>query len=229
MFKLYIANKNYSSWSLRPWVLMQELGIEFEEELVPFGLSTDPRGYRAFSPSGKVPCLVDGTTIVWDSLAIAEYLAESTPAVWPADRVARAWARSAAAEMHSGFQTVRNICGMSCGLRIRLHAVSDELMAQWARIDELWRDGLSRFGGPFLAGKRFTAVDAFFAPVSFRVQTYAPALSTEAKAYAERLLGLRSMQQWYAEALAEKWRDEGHEEESRRVGTIVKDLRTVTA
>src|SRR5687768_13840084 len=110
-FDLYIGNKNYSSWSLRPWVLMRELNIPFREILVPFGGTQNPDAFRAFSPTGKVPCLVDGTTTVWDSLAITEYLAERHAGVWPTDAVARAWARSAAAEMHSGFQAMRNICG----------------------------------------------------------------------------------------------------------------------
>lgn len=229
MYTLFIANKNYSSWSLRPWVLMSELGIPFEEKLVPFGLSEDPRGFRAFSPSGKVPCLSDGGIVVWDSLAIAEYLAEMHPAVWPGERVVRAWARSASAEMHSGFATVRNACGMTVGLRIRLREIVPELAAEWARIDALWRDGLHRFGGPFLAGERFSAVDAFFAPVVFRVLTYSPDLSATSASYCNRLRELPSMQRWYADALAEPWRDEAHEEESRRTGHILADHRAPPA
>ena len=107
MLDLYIGNKNYSSWSLRPWVLMRELGIPFREILVPFGGAANPDAFRAFSPTGKVPCLVDGTTTVWDSLAISEYVGERHAGVWPAEALARAWARSAAAEMHSGFQALR--------------------------------------------------------------------------------------------------------------------------
>ena len=104
---LYIANKNYSSWSLRPWLLMRELGLPFEEKLTPFAGHDTPDAFRAFSPTGKVPCLVDGPTVVWDSLAITEYLAERFPHVWPAQAEARAWARCAAAEMHSGFPALR--------------------------------------------------------------------------------------------------------------------------
>jgi glutathione S-transferase len=122
--KLYIANKNYSSWSLRPWVLMRTLGMAFEEELRPFPMGGGASGFDAFSPSGKVPCLHDGQQVVWDSLAIAEYLAEQQAAVWPADASARAWARCAAAEMHSGFSTLRNICSMNCGLRVALDATT---------------------------------------------------------------------------------------------------------
>ncbi len=219
--QLYIANKNYSSWSLRPWVLLKELNIPFEERLVPFG----SQAFTDFSPTGRVPCLVDGGNIVWDSLAIVEYLAESHAGVWPTDKAARAWARCASAEMHSGFETVRGICGMNCGLRVRLREFPDALRDEWARIDALWNEGLARFGGPFLAGAAFSAVDAFFTPVAFRVQSYAPPLSPTAQQYAERLLQLASMRAWYAAGLAEPWRDEAHEAEARAVGEITADLR----
>lgn len=226
--RLYIANKNYSSWSLRPWVLMKHSGTAFEEVLVPFGPDA-PQAFRAFSPTGKVPCLVDGNVTVWDSLAIVEYLAEREPAVWPRDDAARAWARSASAEMHAGFAAVRHYCTMNCGVRIRLHPVptpqAKELAAQWARIDALWCEGLSRFGGPFLAGSTFTAVDAFYAPVAFRALTYSPELSATAQAYVQRLLELPAMRQWYQEALDERWRDEPHEAEIQSLGEILSDLR----
>ncbi|WP_438864404.1 glutathione S-transferase family protein [Neptunicella sp.] len=226
MLQLYIANKNYSSWSLRPWVLMQQLGIEFEEILVPFGLSKDPAGFHAFSPTGKVPCLVDNGTTIWDSLAIIEYLAESHATVWPANKVARAWARSASAEMHSGFGQIRNICGMNCGLRVKLYAPEAELLTEWQRVDQLWCEGLDKFGGPFLAGDHFTAVDAFYAPLAFRAQTYTPALSEQANQYVQRLLALAPMQQWYQAALAEGWRDDAHEEEAKAVGEWLADFRS---
>jgi len=218
---LYIANKNYSSWSLRPWVLLHELGVPFEERLVPFSAGA----FKSFSPSGRVPCLVDGDLVVWDSLAITEYLAEARPSVWPADKAARAWARSAAAEMHSGFSHLRNTCSMNCGVRVRLFEVTPEVAADWRRIDELWTEGLRRFGGPFLAGDRFTAADAFYAPVAFRVQTYSPVLSETSAAYARRSLSLPSMQSWYTAALAEPWRDDGHEAEVRAAGEWLADLR----
>ena len=225
MLNLYITNKNYSSWSLRPWVLMRELGIAFEEKLVPFGGAADPHNFRAFSPTGKVPCLVDANTVVWESLAIVEYLAEMSPGVWPAGAHARAWARCAAAEMHAGFPDLRNICSMNCGLRVQLNPYPSALAGDIARIDALWDEGQSRFGGPFLAGAAFTAVDAFFAPVAFRVQTYALQLSTRALEYAKRLLALPSMKDWYAAAVSETWRDEVHEEEARRAGIWLQDLR----
>lgn len=225
MYKLYIANKNYSSWSLRPWCLMRELGIAFDEKLVPFGTAA----FTDFSPTGKVPCLVDGGRTVWDSLAIVEYLAEQTPGVWPADRSARAWARCAAAEMHSGFTSLRGACSMNCGLRIRIDAYTPALRQDLARLDELWNQGLALFGGPFLAGNGFTAVDAFFAPVAFRLQTYSPPLSAAAQGYAERLLALPSLRDWYAAALAETWRDSDHEKEVRHAGTLLNDFRVKPA
>lgn len=221
-YTLHVANKNYSSWSLRPWVLMRELGLAFEERMHVFGSG---ESFFAFSPSGKVPCLVDGELMVWDSLAIAEYLAESHPGVWPSDPVARAWARCASAEMHSGFAELRTRCSMSCGIRMRLHELPDSLLRDIARIDALWSEGMRRFGGPFLAGPNFGAVDASFAPVAFRVQTYGLELSTPAREYVERLLARPSMQQWYAQALAEPWRDPGHELERGGVGELLEDFR----
>lgn len=229
MLELYIANKNYSSWSLRPWVLMRELEIPFVEHLVPFSDNQRSNAFRTFSPSGKVPCLIDGATVVWDSLAIAEYLAERTPQVWPADTTARAWARSATAEMHSGFQALRSFCTMNCGLRVRIDSNSPALDKDLARLDELWREGLSRFGGPYLAGQSFTAVDAFFAPVAFRVQTYGLSMIDGSLLYAKRLLELPSMQDWYAAALSETWRDDAQEVTARNAGIWLNDYRAIDA
>jgi glutathione S-transferase len=225
MYQLYIANKNYSSWSLRPWVLMRELGIGFDERLQVFRSTENWERFRSFSPTGRVPVLVDGTTTVWDSLAIAEYLAERHAAVWPVDASARAYARCAAAEMHSGFVTLRNQCSMNCGLRVQLHANPPALQAEVVRLNELWGEGLQRFEGPFLAGKSFGAVDAFYAPVAFRYQTYKFALDTRSVAYAQRLLALASMRDWYAAALRETWRDPEHEAEVQAAGRIIEDLR----
>jgi glutathione S-transferase len=225
MYALYIANKNYSSWSLRPWSLLRTLGIPFDEKYVPFETGSSFGKFRQFSPTGKVPCLVDGSTVVWDSLAIAEYVAERHPGVWPGDPVARAWARSASAEMHSGFVALRNECSMSIGVRIRLHGQSEALRRDIARIDELWSESLSRFGGPFLAGAGFTAVDAFFVPVAYRARTYGLALSAPAAAYGERLLALPSSLAWEADALRETWRELGHEQEILASGTLLEDQR----
>lgn len=226
MYELYIGNRNYSSWSLRPWVLMRALSIPFVEHVVPFDPGTSWRKFRAFSPSGKVPCLVDGTSVVWDSMAIAEYLAERHAGVWPRDPLARAWARSAAAEMHSGFAALRQRCSMNCGVRVRLAGIPPDLQRDLDRVDELWSEGLRRFGGPFLAGPAFTAVDAFYAPVAFRVRTYGLQLSEGSAAYARRLLALPAMREWDAAALAEPWRDEEHEVEAMRDATLIEDLRT---
>ncbi|MDB5970507.1 MAG: glutathione S-transferase [Hydrocarboniphaga sp.] len=225
MFQLYIANKNYSSWSLRPWLLMRECGIAFDEQLVSFPQGSSWDTFRRFSPNGKVPCLVDGDTTVWDSLAITEYVAERYANVWPADAKARAWARCAAAEMHSGFIALRTRCPMNCGLRVKPNEIADDLQRDIARIDELWNEGLSRFGGPFLAGTRFTAADAFFGPVAFRIQTYGLPLGEAATAYATRLLALPSMQDWYAAGLAEPLRETEQEAEILATGTLLADYR----
>lgn len=226
MSVLYIANKNYSSWSLRPWILMAGLDIPFEEILTPFKPGSNWHEFREFSPSGLVPCLVDGDTVIWDSLAICEYLAESYVSVWPEDKAARTWARCAAAEMHSGFSALRNQCPMNCGVRVTLNEITPDLQKDISRIDELWTQGLDTFGGPFLAGKSFTAVDAFYAPVVFRVQTYSLDLGPAAKAYVETMLNMQSMQLWYDSALQETWRDIPHEEEVGLLGVITEDFRT---
>lgn len=225
MYTLHIANKNYSSWSLRPWVLMQTLGIPFEEKLHVFNGNANWDAFRQFSPSGTVPCLWDGDHRIWDSLAIAEYLSERHPGVWPDDSRVRAWARCACAEMHASFTALRNICGMNCGLRVQLHDIPPALARDIRRLDELWCEGLDRFGGPFLTGERFTAVDAFFSPVAFRVQTYALNLSGRAHDYAAALLALPAMQAWYAAGIAETWRDDNHDRDVARYGRITADLR----
>jgi glutathione S-transferase len=225
MYELYIANKNYSSWSLRPWVLMRELNISFNERLLRFGRHDLWNAFRQVSPAGKVPCLVDQGSVVWESLAIVEYLAERHAKVWPAEAPARAWARSAAAEMHAGFSELRNRCSMSCGVRVRLHEITGLLQADLARLGLLWNDGLRRFGGPFLAGKEFSGVDAFFAPVAFRIQSYGLKLDAESSAYAQRLLDLPAMREWYAAGLQETFRDELHETEMLQAGTLLQDLR----
>lgn len=225
MYLLHITNKNYSSWSLRPWLLLKALEIPFTEKLHPFPSAGAWEMFRGFSPNGKVPCLEDGANLVWDSLAITEYLAEQHPAVWPADHAARAWARCAAAEMHSGFQALRSRCGMNCGVRVAMAEIPPPLQRDIARVDELWCEGLRRFGGPFLAGSAFTAVDAFFAPVVFRAQTYGLTLSKAAAGYAEFLLTLPALREWYEAALAETWREPEHEAETLAAGRLLTDLR----
>lgn len=228
MHVLYIANKNYSSWSLRPWLIMTEFGIPFEERLVPLANGGNKALYQSVSPSGKVPCLVDEQSMVWDSLAITEYLAEIHPTLWPGSFQARAWARSAAAEMHSGFSALREQCTMNCGLRVKKSSFSPELTQELARLNALWEEGLERFGGPFLAGKDFSAVDAFFAPVATRIQTYALPMSDTAMAYAQRLLELDGMQAWYNAALAEPWRQESYDAVTLASGPLIADFRMPT-
>ena len=225
MYHLFIGNKNYSSWSLRPWVLMQQLGIAHTEQLLQFGHAPSWEKLRTVCGSGRVPCLVDGTQVVWDSLAICEYLAERHAGVWPTDASARAWARCAAAEMHSGFMPLRNCCSMSCGVRVRLKEFPVGLHSDITRIGQLWNDGLQRFGGPFLGGATFSAVDAFFAPVAFRVQTFDLSLDATGAAYVRRLLDLPSMRRWYDAAIAETFRDEPHEREMHASGTVTEDFR----
>lgn len=225
MYDLIIANKNYSSWSLRPWILLKSLEIPFKETLVTFGARFDDPAFRAALPGGKVPVLVDGAIKVWDSLAIIEYLAERHGGVWPEDVAARAWARSAAAEMHAGFSALRETCSMSCGIRVALPALPPALTRELQRIEALWADGLSRFGGPFLAGSKFSAVDAFYAPVVFRIQTYGLRPGPAASGYVATMLAQPAMRDWYEAALAETVRDEAHEVSLRAVGTWTDDLR----
>ena len=162
---------------------------------------------------------------MWDSLAIAEYLHEHHSGVWPSDPKARAYARSAAAEMHSGFGTLRDICSMNCGIRVQLHAVSDALRKDIERLDALGPWASSASAARSWRGAHFTAADAFFCPVAFRVQTYGLVLPTAAAGYVKRLLALPGMKAWYEAALKEKWRDLPHEAEVPRSGKLVHDHR----
>jgi len=213
--QLYIGNKNYSSWSLRPWVLMKQLGIAFEEVLVRFdSFDADSRFKREVlrvNPTGKVPVLVDGDVVVWDTLAIAEYLAEKFPALalWPADPAQRARARSVCAEMHSGFGALRNHFPMNIEaslpeVGVRILEQEPAVRADLARIEQMWTALLSQHGGPFLFGARFTIPDAFFAPVCTRLRTYRPPLSPQVAAYVETMHGQPGLRAWVADALAEK-------------------------
>jgi len=167
MYTLIIGNKNYSSWSLRPWILMQELAIPFTEKLTPFIDGGSWEEFRTFSPTGTVPILIDEqeNITVWDSLAIVEYLAEKYPQIWPSNPQARAWARAITAEMHSGFSSIRNQCNMTVGQRVNLHTINTALQKDIDRIDEIWVQGLEEYKGNFLTGDNFTAADAFYAPV----------------------------------------------------------------
>lgn len=225
-YTLITANRNYSSWSLRPWLLMTMLGIPFEDRIEPFMADSNYGAFRAFSPTGQVPVLLDGARTVWDSLGITLYLADRHEGVWPQDPAARAWAQCAVTEMHGGFSALRNDCTMNVGVRVRPKPMSDALKANVARIAELWAEGLSRFGGPYLAGAQFSAADAFFAPVAFRVRTYGLDVGPSGQAWVDHILAHPAMQQWEAEALRESWREVSHEEELRACGDIIADYRT---
>ncbi len=225
-YTLITANRNYSSWSLRPWMLMKGLGIPFEDRLEPFTKPANYEEFRAFSPTGQVPVLLDGDQTVWDTLGIALYLADRHSGIWPKDAAARAWAQCAVAEMHSGFSALRNDCTMNVGVRVRPKPMSAALTANIARLRELWNEGMTRFGGPWLAGTEFSAVDAFFAPVAWRVRTYGLDVGTSGQAWVDHIIAHPAMRQWEAEALAESWREVGHEEELRSCGDIIADYRT---
>ena len=223
-FTLITANRNYSSWSLRPWLLMTALGIPFENRIELFTLPDNHAVFRAFSPTGQVPVLLDGATTVWDSLGIVLYLAERHAEVWPSDPAARAFAQCAVAEMHGGFGALRNDCTMNVGVRVRPRPASPALARNVARLRELFEQGIARFGGPWLAGDSFTAIDAFYAPVAFRVRTYGLDVG-DGQAWVDRIIAHPAMRQWEAEALAEPWREVTHEEELAAAGEIVADYR----
>lgn len=225
MYVLITANRNYSSWSLRPWILMKGLGIPFDEQIEPFAEPVNYDEFRSFSPTGQVPVLLDEGRTVHDSLGIALYLADRHEGVWPADADARAWAQCAAAEMHSGFSALRNDCTMNVGVRVTPKPPSSALRLDIARIRELFAEGLSRFGGPYLAGAELTAVDAFFAPVAFRIRTYGLDVGA-GQAWVDHILSHPAMLDWEAQALLEEWREEGHEAELAAAGVITADYRT---
>ncbi|MDB5576087.1 MAG: glutathione S-transferase [Bradyrhizobium sp.] len=222
---LITANRNYSSWSLRPWLLMKALDIPFAERIEPFASPDNHAAFRAFSPTGLVPALIDGDRTIWDSLGITLYLAERHPGIWPADEAARAWAQAATAEMHGGFRALRGDCPMNVGVRVTPRPLSPALQRDVARIAELWAEGLTRFGGPWLAGADFTAVDAFYAPVAFRVRTYAHDIGAAGQAWIDHILAHPAMLEWERAALAETWREAEHETDLAETGVIIADYR----
>lgn len=223
-YTLITANRNYSSWSLRPWVLMKALGIDFEDRIEPFTQPSNYEDFRAFSPTGQVPVLLDGGRTVWDSLGIVLYLAERHDGVWPTDDAARAFAQSAVAEMHGGFSALRNDCTMNVGVRVEPHPHSAALAKDVARVREIFETALDRFGGPWLGGSKFTAIDAFFAPVAYRIRTYGLDVG-RGQTWVEHMLTHPAMREWEAAALAEHWREASHEEELAATGRIVADYR----
>jgi glutathione S-transferase len=205
--KLVIGNKNYSSWSMRPWLAMRATQIAFEEISIPlYTGQTDKDRILGFARSGKVPILIDGETTVWDSLAIIEYLAERFPhaRLWPEDRAERAHARSISAEMHSGFLPLRSECGMNLHRPVGTIKLSEGARADIARVQEIWTNCRAHYGahGPFLFGA-FSATDAMFAPVVHRFRTYAIAVSLEVKTYMETMMALPAFREWTEAGLAE--------------------------
>ena len=207
--KLIIGDKSYSSWSMRPWVLMTHIGIPFDEVLVPLGESDTKARILEHSPSGKMPCLVtdDGQSI-WESLAILETLAERYPQypLWPSDAAARAHARSISCEMHGGFGEVRTHMSMNVRAHRPGKGATPGALADVARIDAIWSECLTRYGGPFLFGKTFGIADAMYAPVVSRFITYAPPLSDAARAYIESVTALPAVRTWFEAARVETHR-----------------------
>lgn len=204
---LVIGNKNYSSWSMRPWLALRATNIVFDEVIVPlYTGAADKQRILDYNPAGKVPVLVDGDISVWDSLAIIEYAAERFPEaqLWPLDRAARAHARSVSAEMHSGFVALRSECGMNLHRPVKARKLSDAALADIARIQQIWGECRQRYGhlGPYLFGA-FTAADAMYAPVVHRFLTYAIALDAAAKKYVDTMLANPAFAEWTRDGLAE--------------------------
>jgi len=204
---LVIGHKNYSSWSLRPWILLKHLGEPFNELLLPLYGDEFRTEIAKYSPAGRVPVLVDGDFNIWDSLAIVEHLAERTGHGWPKDPVARAWGRSISAEMHSGFLVLRSQCPMNVRATGRRVEQTPDLKRDIARINEIWRDSRRRFGagGEWLLGD-YSIADAMFAPVATRFNTYGADLSPESRAYLEVALADPALKEWFRAAEAETFR-----------------------
>jgi glutathione S-transferase len=204
--QLIIGNKNYSSWSLRPWLAMKVAGISFEETLISLDASDFKAQVRALSSAGKVPVLIDGQTRVWESIAILEYLAEKFPRLWPAQERARAHARAIAAEMHAGFLPLRRHLPMNVRRPVKQRALDQEAAADAARIDAVWNECRAQFGsdGPFLYGA-FCAADAMYAPVVWRFHTYTVEVSATARAYMDAVIALPASREWREAARREPW------------------------
>jgi len=203
-YTLVIGNKAYSSWSLRAWFLMKQAGIAFDEVRIPLYQDGHVAKIRGYSAAGKVPVLIDGGITVWESLAVCEYLAERHPDkhLWPEDRGTRAYGRAISTEMHAGFAVLRAKMGMNVRRSMPAVPMTPELAADIARVETIWNESLRRYDGPFLLGT-FSIADAMFAPVATRFKTYSTALSATSQRYADRLLALPAMKEWYAAAAAE--------------------------
>lgn len=225
MYTLITANRNYSSWSLRPWVLLRALDIAFADRIEPFTKPENWADFRAFSPTGQVPVLIDGDATLWDSLGITLYLADRHGGVWPEFGAARAFAQCVVAEMHGGFSALRNRCTMNVGVRATPPAIGADLARDIGRIGEIFAEGLDRFGGPWLAGNRFTAADAFYAPVAFRIRTYGLDVGAAGQRWVDAVLAHPAMLEWEAAALKETWREAEHEADLARCGAVTADYR----
>jgi glutathione S-transferase len=212
--KLILANKAYSSWSLRPWILLAQLKIPFEEVIIPMDQPETRASMLKYAPTGKCPSLQDGKIVIWESLAIIEYLAEAYPEkpVWPKGKAARAHARSLASEMHAGFVALRQAYPTNFRRPVKAIPLSDEVRTDVARIEAAWAHARSTFGrgGAFLFG-RFSAADAMFAPVVNRLHVYDVPVSTQTRAYMETMMGLPAWNAWIADAHAEPWRIERYD------------------
>jgi glutathione S-transferase len=206
--QLVIANKNYSSWSLRPYMALAMAGIPFEEKLIHFGELSFNEEIRKISPAGKVPILVHGKITIWDSLAILEYLAETFPDknLWPKSRAARAMARSISNEMHSGFSGLRNACPMNIRRPVKPVPMPEAALADVGRIEAIWRDCRKTFGkgGKFLFGK-FCNADAMFAPVVSRLETFSIPVAKDTRTYMDAVLATKAYKTWKSAALLESW------------------------
>jgi glutathione S-transferase len=208
MLKLVIGNKRYSSWSLRPWLALSAFAIPFEEEIIPLRVPDSLGRMLEYSPSGKVPTLIDGDVTVWESLAIIEYLAEKYQdlAIWPSDGNARAHARAIASEMHSGFQSLRQVCPMNLGARFATPPLTAALQSNVDRIEDIWSEARNRFAGgqPFLYGA-FSAADAMFAPVVTRFDSYQIPVRESTRDYMNSVLAHPAFVAWREAALVEPW------------------------
>jgi len=222
---LVIANKLYSSWSMRPWLIMRAVGLDFEETVIPLRQSDTAKRITQYSPSGKVPVLIDGDVKVWESLAIISYLADKYPdkPIWPDGMVARAYAKSIAMEMHGGFMHLRQTCPMNLGKRFATPLMTDDLTANIARIEDIWRQSRARFGsdGPYLFGARFTAADAMFAPVATRLDSYSIDVAADTRAYIDAIYANPHFDAWRKAAFQEPWTIPAYEEGL----TVVEDIK----
>jgi glutathione S-transferase len=210
--KLIIANKTYSSWSMRPWLVLKAFDIPFSEVLIPFGATFDDPNWKAaiadYTPAGKVPALLDGKIKVWETLAMIEYIAELHPElpIWPKNTAARAMARAISSEMHAGFGAIRNSCPMNLGKKHESKERGSAVSADVARICAIWNEARTQFGagGDFLFGE-FSAADAMFAPLATRIVTYSIPVDTQSQAYVDTIYELPAFKEWQKSALNERW------------------------